>query len=587
MRETKLNVDQSLILGLLLLLLAVFALDRFRVEIVAVSGLAAGVLLGLVPFTEVFSGLSNPAVITVLEILLIIQALQNGRLLNRLAGVLNDRLRSPQSIVVAICAIGAFLSAFMNNIGAFALMLPVVFSVARSADIDPRSIIMPLSFATLLGGLCTVVGTPPNLIVSEALHAPVGQPFRFLDFAPTGIAVTLVGLVVLALRGPRALAFVSPKASRDNVPARRTVTEVVIPPNGHTLARVSDAEAAVGGVVHSIVRDGKRVFPLRPDTELRANDHLLVEANDRLLTNRLKSGELKPGRQSPREHGVSRIQAVVLPNSVILGSSVANVVDFSKRGITVLAVSTQSQRIEGGLDDLRLAVGDILHLQGNRDDILEAIAEVGLVETASVDQPALNSGSMWPFAAFAGGIAIAAFGIAPPEVAYGSVVIALLLGRALDLRTALAQLNWPIIVLLVAMLPLGDAMASTGAAVTVAHGLLQAIPWSSALALTAGTLVLAVAITPFVNNTTTAVILAPIAIELARAAEISPALLLMAVAIGASSDFLTPFGHHNNTLAYALGPYRFRDFPRLGWPLTVATILTGSVACLVVWGSAP
>lgn len=577
------NVDQSLILVLLLLLLAVFALDRFRVEIVAVSGLAAGVLLGLVPFDKVFSGLSNPAVITVLEILLIVQALQNSHLLDRLAGILIERFRSQQNMVVAICGIGALLSAFMNNIGAFALMLPVVFSITRGSDIDARSIIMPLSFATLLGGLCTVVGTPPNLIVSEALHASTGESFRFLDFAPTGMVVTLVGLVVLGFWGPRAFAFVVSDRTGDGQLTRRTVTEVLVPSYGEPPATVSDLEIALGGNVHTIVRDGRRVFPLRPDTDLQPDDRLLIEANERLLANRLTSGELKPGRQSPHEHGTFQVQAVVLPNSVISGSTVANIIDFTERGIAVLSVSTQSPRVEGGLDDLRLAVGDILHLEGNRDDILDAIVEVGLIEVAGVNQPSSNHSRMWPFAAFAGGIAVAALGIAPPEVAYGGVVTCLLLGRALDLRTALAQLNWPILVLLVAMLPLGDAVATTGAAATIAHGLLHAIPWSSAMVLTVGVLVLAVAITPFVNNATTAVVLAPVAIELARAAEISPAMLLMAVAIGASSDFLTPFGHHNNTLAYALGPYRFRDFPRLGWPLTIATVLTGSVVCFIVW----
>ncbi|WP_319520702.1 SLC13 family permease [uncultured Martelella sp.] len=579
--KTKLNLDQSLILILLLALLAVFALDRFRVELVAASGLAAGVLLGLVPFNKVFSGLANPAVITVLEILLIVQALQNSHLLDRLSGILSDRFRSPRSLVVAICLIGALLSAFMNNIGAFALMLPVAFSVARSAAIDPRTMIMPLSFSTLLGGLCTVVGTPPNLIVSEALHASTGKPFDFLAFAPTGLAVTAAGLAVLAVWGPRALAFAAPERARDS--HRRTVTEVLVSSDGHAPATIPQAEIALGGVVHTIVRSGKRVFPLRPETRLHPGDRLLVEADESLLAEGLSSGTFTSGRSSMRGQGEARIQAVILPNSVIAGSAVGNIIDFSERGIAVLAVSTQSPRVEGGLDDLRLSVGDVLHLAGDHDEIHDAIADAGLVEVAAFNQVAPSSRSVWPFLTFAAGIAVAAFGAAPPEVAYGGVVTCLLLGRALDLRTALAQLNWPIIVLLVAMLPLGGAVAGTGAATTIAHGLLHALPWSSPMVLTLGVLVLAVAITPFVNNATTAVVLAPIAIELADAAGVSPAMLLMAVAIGASSDFLTPFGHHNNTLAYALGPYRFRDFPRLGWPLTITTVLIGSAVSLLVW----
>ena len=263
------TLEQGLITGLLLALMAVFATDRFRIELVALLGLAAGVVAGVVPMARAFSGLANPAVVTVVEILLIVQALQASHLLDRLADWLQRKLATPFRMTAVLCAIGAGVSTVMNNIGAFGLMLPVAYSLSRKAGLPVRQVMMPLSFATLLGGLCTLVGTPANLLIGEALHSATGTGFAFLDFAPTGLAVTAVGLAAMALWMPRALGIGGTEEEVEAAGRRRLVTEVRLPA-GSPEVRAGEIAARVDGEVHGALRDGRRVFPLSSTTALVA-----------------------------------------------------------------------------------------------------------------------------------------------------------------------------------------------------------------------------------------------------------------------------------------------------------------------------
>ncbi len=577
------TLDQLTISGLLIALLVVFALDRFRIEIVALVGLACGVLLGVVPVGRAFSGLSNQAVVTVVEILLIVQALDRSHVLTSLGHWLRPRLASPRRMVVALCAIGAGVSTVMNNIGAFALVLPAAFGLTRSAGVSPRALVMPLSFATLLGGLCTLVGTPANLIVSNALRDARGTGFRFLDFAPTGLAVTIVGIAVIALWAPRALGDTGDTADPESdLRGRRIVTEATLPPGAPIALTVGDLATRIEGAVHAVRRADRRIFPLRDDVELAPGDLLLIEADEAAYRAALAARSLAAARSDGAGHAAA--EAVIMPRSTLVGSRVATIEAFSEGALRLVAVTTHNPRIEGGLDELQLGIGDILHLEGDAAALRQVVEDTGLMRLAAAEPEPGEPASAVPAAAFALGILAAAFGLAPPEIAFGGVVVALAASGHLDLRAGLADLNWPIVLLLVAMLPLGEAVASTGAATSIAASLTAALPTSTPLAAAALMLALAMLVTPFVNNATTAVILAPIAVEIARAEGLSPALLLMAVAIGASCDFLTPFGHHNNTLAYGLGGYSFRDFPRTGWPVSVAVFVVGAATSALVWG---
>ncbi|WP_309084595.1 SLC13 family permease [Chelativorans sp.] len=321
----------------------------------------------------------------------------------------------------------------------------------------------------------------------------------------------------------------------------------------------------------------------RPGTIVEAHDHLLVSADLPALEGWLADGAAGLAAQEAPAPAGRWIEAVIMPESTIVGSSLATLESFAQRGITVAAVATQNPRIEGGFADVRLGIGDILYLHGDPEAVRQTADESEiLLLWPRAEQPAAKT-SWLAAAVFALGVLLTAFGVAPPELAFGLVVIVLAGTGTLDLRRGLAELNWSILIMLAALIPLGLAVQSTGAAAVVANLLTSALPPDEPLVLLAAVLGLAVAITPFVNNASTAIVLGPIAVSVAQSASLPLEPFLLAVAIGASIDFLTPVGHHNNTVVMGLAGYRFFDFARTGWPIAFASFLAALIAIWLVW----
>lgn len=568
---------QAAVLTLLAAMLVLFAVDRLRMELVALGGLAVGVALGVVPAAGAFAGLADPAFVTVVEILLVVTVLARSPLLDRLATRIAARRPGLTGATAMLCLMTGALSVFMNNIGALALMLPVVYGVCRTCGFDPRAMLMPVSFAALLGGMGSIIGTPANLIVSRQLEAATGAGFGFFDIGLVGIPAALAGLVVVVLAVPRLL----PGGDRSPEPQasdRRLVAEMRVP-SGSILTGRSFADVPVGVV--SASRGGGRLFLARKDLRIEAGDLLLVDGGTAALHGLAAQGALDWATRS------ETVQAVVLPESPIVGSRIGVVGAFAT-GVSVVAVSPQARRIEGALADIQLSIGDIVHLAGEKAAVARALEQTDMLALTARGPAAHDtSGSSWTLAVFLAGIFLSAvFGLAPP-FAFGLVVLVLVATGTLNLRTAVPQLNWPILLMLAAMIPLGSAVATTGAAQVLAGALLGAVPQGSAATLAAAMLVLAVAVTPFVNNASTALVLGPIAVAVAGSAGVDPRPLLLAVAIGASIDFLTPFGHHNNTLVMGLAGYRFRDFLKAGWPVTLVTVITALTLLLAMpWRTA-
>ncbi len=575
------SFEQAAILILLTSMLIVFALDRFRMELVAVGGLGLGVALGLVGPAEAFTGFSNPAFVTVVEILLIVQVLGRSGILDPLAKSVSSVASTETGILAMLCVVTASLSVFMNNIGALALMIPVVTSVCRVNGIDSRRVLMPVSFAALLGGLCSVIGTPANLIVSNQLAAATGRGFAFFDFAWVGVPAALAGILAL-LVWPRRVLGRDPVV-RGRLPPqslRNVVSEVQVP-LGSPLVGLPVAEA--GLTIHAMRRGGANLLHQRSGTAIEAGDVLLVETSLPHLESLLVDAAASLPHVVADSAGAQRVEAVIMPESTLVGSRIGTLDLLHSRGIGVVAVATQNPRIEGSLADLRLTIGDVLYLIGDQAAIDEAIDEADILPLWP--KPEREAAEIrWPPAfAFAGGIALAALGLAPPELAFGLVVIVLAGIGSLSLRKGLAELDWPILLMLATMIPLGEAVQTTGAATVLAGGLISVLPADSPLILAVAMMGIAIVITPFVNNASTAVVLGPIAIGLATASGVSPELLLIAVALGASVDFLTPIGHHNNTIVMGIAGYRFADFLRAGWPVTVAVMATATIALWIWW----
>lgn len=575
------NFEQVAILVLLVGMLIVFAFDRIRMELVAISGLALGVALGLVGPTAAFAGFSNPAFVTVVEILLIVQVLGRSGILDPLARRISEIGRTETGVLAVFCTATAGISVFMNNIGALALMIPVVTSVCRVNGFDTRRVLMPVSFAALLGGLCSVIGTPANLIVSNQLAVATGRGFGFFDFAWVGVPAAAAGILVLLVWPRRVLGQDVVERGRLPPHALRNVVSEILVPAGSSLAGLPVPEA--GFTTHGMRRAGANVLFQRRGTIIEAGDILLVEVSLPHLESLLADGLAALPNLSPNSAARQRIEAVIMPESTLVGSRVGTLNLLHSRGIEIVAVAAQTPRIEGSLADLHLSIGDVLYLSGDKVAIEEAIDEADILPLWPKPEGAATDVRWPPAIAFAGGVGLAAFGLAPPELAFGLVVLVLVALGKLSLRKGMAELNWPILLMLATMIPLGEAVETTGAAAVLADGLMSILPSDSPLVAAATMMGIAVVITPFVNNASTAVVLGPIALGMAAASGVSPGLLLIAVAIGASVDFLTPIGHHNNAVVMGLAGYRFGDFLKAGWPLTIVVTATATAALWQWW----
>lgn len=575
------NFEQVALLALLVGMLVIFAADRIRMEAVALGGLGLALAVGLVAPADAFSGFANPAFITVVEILLIVQVLGRSGILDPLSRRIPEIATGETGVLAILCTVTAGLSVFMNNIGALALMLPVATSICRVNGLDARRILMPVSFAALLGGTCSVIGTPANLIVSSQLAEATGRQFAFFDFAWVGVPVALAGLLVLLVWPRRVLG--QDAVGREHLPPQsfRTVISEIYVPAGSPLAGMP--VAALELAVHAMRRAGAGLLHQRPGTRIESGDTLLVETSLPRLESLLATGAAALPEASKHSAGGQRVEAVIMPDSTLVGSRVGTLDLLSSRGIGLIAVAARTPRIEGSFADLQLSIGDVLYLSGDQQAIDDAVDEADILPLWPKPRTEATNGRWQPAIAFAGGIALAALGLTPPEFAFGLVVLVLVALGNLNLRKGLAELDWPILLMLAAMIPLGGAVETTGAAAVLADSLMSALPSGGPLMAAFAMLMLAVVITPFVNNASTAVVLAPIALGVAQAAGIAPEPLLIAVALGASIDFLTPIGHHNNTIVMGLAGYRFAEFLRVGWPVTIVVVAVAAFSLWIWW----
>lgn len=573
--------EQIVLVCLLMALFAAFALDRFRIEVIAVVGLFGAFLTGLVPAQSIFDGFAHPAVITVAEILILVGALQASHFIDGAAVMLTRNIRTERLLLLVLCLIGGVVSIFMNNIGALALMIPLSTAISQRSGIPLGRLLMPISFATLLGGTCSLIGTPANLIVSDLLADARGKGFGFFDFAAVGLPALLIGIAAIVLFVPPLLPRAPDNTSAqpsDPVQEAQMILEASLPARSRLTGQFLPAvEEELGGRIASVRRGAAFVFAQREDLRLEPGDTLLIEGPETRLKSALQAGLLTAGAG---RNIASEIQgaAVIVPESVILGSRISMLEGFESLGVRVLAITSARKRLEGGFSDIQLAIGDILHLAGPADAVEAVMRDYNLISLAPQQSEIPLSAGLPALAAFLGAVALAATGILRPELSFGAAIALLAVTGKLDLTGAIRRLNWPILIMLAAMIPLGSAVESTGMAELIAVSFLNAAPGAGPAFIIFAILLTAVIITPFVNNASTAIILAPIALEIASGAGIPPEIVLLAVAVGVSIDFVTPFGHHNNTIVMGVGGYRFRDFPLAGFPVLIAVFSAALLA---------
>ena len=615
--------DQALILLLLVTTMALFIWGRWRHDIVALASLVACVGLGLVPGAAAFGGFGHPAVITVACVLVLSQAMQSTGAVDVLARKALPTNAGPMLTIAALTGLGALLSAFVNNVGAMVLLMPVAVQIAARHELTAGKVLMPLSFGTILGGMTTLIGTPPNLIVS-GFRAEAGlDSFSMFDFTPVGLAVAVVGVLFVALLGWRLV----PTREPQGVAGFETGTYL-------TEARVGGDSAAVGKSIHEVeglfgdsdaqvvgmVRNEFRVMAPNAARIVQAGDILIIEAEPETLSSVLSSAGLKleesvpteardagdeqqPGRQDEKDHGakedpadeestgkarqrseVTLQELVVMPTSALIDRSASDVQIRTVYGLNLVAISRQGRRTIKRLRSTRLKAGDVLLMQGPPDGLAGFAAEAGCVPlaTRAIRIPDKRK-TLIATATMALAIVGAAFGLMPAAVSFTAGVVALLMLRVVPARRMYDAIDWPVIVLLGALIPVAQAMAATGAADLVARSLLELVAQGNAVVALTLILVVSMTLSDFMNNAATAAVMCPIAISSADQLGASPDSFLMAVAIGASCAFLTPIGHQNNTLILGPGGFRFGDYWRLGVPMELLVIAVSVPLLLVVW----
>ena len=590
------SIDQIIVCTVLLGAVGLFIWGRIRYDIVALLTLLAVVIAGLVPPATAFSGFGHPAVITVAAVLVISQGLRNSGIVGLLADRLEPLTGNPAVYVGALTFLCAVASAFMNNVGALAILMPVALEMAQRSGHSPAAILMPLSFGAILGGLMTMIGTPPNVIIA-LYRADIGEaPFGMFDFSPVGVVVAAIGVVYLVFLGRHLI----PKARRAKTPpealfqidaymseARVGADSPLVGKTLHDFAELTGGAVTVAGLIRG---EERRPAPSRR-LKLREDDILILHADPSELTGHLKEaglelvGDVVPEVSELRSDDVALIEAVVTHNSPAVGRSPVGIGLSWRYGLNLLAAARRASTITARLNNMRFQPGDVLLLQGDTNTLPDTLARLQFLPLMA---RGLRLGQeqriLQALGIFAAALAAAAFGLLPAAVALTAASVVFVLTGLISTRELYESIDWPVIVLLGAMLPVGAALETTGTAALLAAQIADIaghMPTWFSLAIV---LVVTMTLSDVMNNAATAVVMAPIAVGIAGAIGASVDAFLMAVAIGASCAFLTPIGHQCNTLVLGPGGYRFGDYWRVGLPLEVAIVVIAVPLILMVWG---
>lgn len=625
--------DQILILVILLATVGMFLWGRWRHDMVALGSLLACVVTGLIDPAVAFNGFGHPAVITVACVLVLSRGLQSSGAVDALARVALPGDAGPLVSIAALVGLGAVLSGFMNNVGAMALLMPIAVQMARKHDLPPGKVLMPLAFGTILGGMTTMIGTPPNLIVSGFRVEAGRGSFDMFDFTPVGLTVAAAGTLFVVLLGR----YLVPKREQHAAQDFETgayLTEARVGEDGKaagmTLRELETELDDDGAQVIGLVRNGVRLVAPRPGRQLAGGDILVIEADVEGLADLLsrlglkleatqdreeeddvdsdgnssadaatiapvalgstalagqtdKSNDAEEAGESSREALVLS-ELAVLPASTLAGRSAADLQLAARYNLNLLAVSREGADARTRLRKMALRPGDLLLMQGATESIAEFAADTGCVPLAERELRIPDKRKAWIAGlVMAVAVAGAAFGLLPAAISFALGVLASMAFKTVPPRDVYNAVDWPVIVLLAALIPVAGAMASTGAADLIATFLLTTLAQGNAIAVLALILVVTMFLSDLMNNAATAAVMCPIALGTAAVLGVNPDSFLMAVAIGASCAFLTPIGHQNNTLILGPGGFKFGDFWRLGLPLEILVAAISVPMLLLVW----
>lgn len=605
------SIEQGIVFAVLGITLAMFVWNRLRFDVVAMLALLTVAIAGLVPADELFSGFGHPAVITVAAVLVISQGLVNGGVVDNIARLLGKIGHRPTLQVLTLTSVVALCSGFINNVGALALLMPVAIWMSREAGRSPSLLLMPLAFGSLLGGTMTLIGTPPNIIIASYRES---GSFGLFDFAPVGVAITVAGIAFITLIGWR----LTPRREESSADAKlfsigEYLTELRVPKEsahaGSTLySLLTGAGDEPDIVVLALIRDEQQQTVPSTYKILREGDVLLVEADTTSLQAFLDKTGLELAHQAKKDNEHTEdesedsaeeekpfpvtidkgelhlVEVVIAPGSSLVGQT-ANRLQLRERyQLNIVAVARLGYRLKQRLGDIRFNTGDILLVQGFGDSLGGTLAELGCLPLA---ERGLRLGTTRN-AAMASGIFLASImiivtGLLPAPVALVAGAVAMVLVKLMSAAEAYKAIDWSVIVLLAAMIPVGQAMEATGGASLIAEHMLVLGENLSVASVLMVILVGTALLSNVVNNAAAAIVVAPISLSLASELQISSDAVLMAVAVGASCAFMTPIGHQSNALVMEPGGYEFGDYWRLGLPLTAIVTVIAVPVIMLVW----
>jgi di/tricarboxylate transporter len=566
------TVPQVEIFAIVGIMLTLFMWDRLRHDLVACLALLATIATGIMPPAKAFSGFSNPVIILIASTLVLGRAIGNSGILGGVLRHFLKRVRSP-SLQIGTLTFGVtVLSAFMKNVGALGIFIPLSMEAARRIK-QPASIyLMPLAFGSLIGGCITQIGTSPNLLISTIRAETLGRPYQLFDFAPVGAPLALLSVIFLSF-GWRLLP--RHRKGQRNVghafEVERYTTELMIPEASPVVGQsVRELEALSDGelVVSSIVRpdeDDERHFVPGPQTRLAA-----------------ASKELKPPLRASDDLEI--VEAVVMPQSRLVGQNARRLQLRRRFEVSLLAVSRAGRPVTSRLMSHTFQPGDVIALQGWAQGLHETIGDLGCLPLADRSlQLSRRPARFIPLVLLVAAMLIVLFKLrSVEETFFGAAVLCIAL-RQISLKEAYEAIDWPIIVMLGALIPVGEMLMETGAANLIADFLgrvAQQLPGLIALGLVLTAALLAA---PLLHHAAAVLVMGPIAAAVSRKLGFNADPFLMAVALGAGCDFLTPIGHQNNMLVMGPGGYRFSDYWKLGLPLSLLVMFAGTPLIAFFW----
>jgi di/tricarboxylate transporter len=588
--------DQNILFILLFFVFVFLIWGRWRYDLVAFTALLIAAAVGVIPVNGVFSGFGHPAVVVIALVLIVSRGLSNSGAIELLSKYLIDGSRKLGSHIGIMAGFAAVLSAIMNNVAALALLMPLDMQAATKAKRSPALSLMPLSFASILGGMITLIGTPPNIVIAEYRGSVLGEPYQMFDFAPVGLAVAIVGVAYVALIGWRLIPVARGQhnTSKELSHLGDYLAEVKVPEESTVIGRrvrdLDEIAAEHETEIIGLIRRGTRQPGMARRAEIRKNDVLIIKAAPEGIEAIVGALGLQYTGKKNSETGIfaaddtSLLEVVVPQGARIDGRSARSLRLIYRHGVTLLGVSRQGKRFTKRVQELEIQAGDILLLLGDNEKLDDIAGWLGCLPLAERGlQVTQRKKAGLAVLIFASAVLLASFGVLYLPVALGIAVILMVLTGIMPLRQLYQSVEWPVIVLLGSMIPIGVALETSGGTGLIASGIVAAASDLSPAAVLIILMIVTMTLSDVMNNVATAVIAAPIGVNIANTLGVSPDPFLMCVAVAASCAFLTPIGHKNNTLIMGPGGYRFGDYWRMGLPLEILVIAIGAPMILWVW----